>query len=209
MLSTGTDTSANTMEWALSLLLNNPEVLLRAQAEIDNYTGQRRLIEESDLANLPYLQCIVYETLRMYPADPLIPPHESSEECTVGGFRIPRGTMLLVNLWAIQNDPKRWAEPRKFIPERFQGFRGENNQGFTMFPFGAGRRGCPGEAFAMRMVGLTLGSLIQCFEWKRISQEMVDMSEGGGLTMPKVQPLVAKYRPRTSVSFLLSQLKDQ
>ncbi|XP_010059868.1 cytochrome P450 81Q32 [Eucalyptus grandis] len=208
MLTAGTDTSASTMEWALSLLLNNPEALAKAQAEIDARTGQNRLIEESDLAELPYLQAVVTETLRMYPPAPLIPPHESSEECTVGGFRVPRGTMLLVNIWAFQNDPKLWAEPRKFMPERFQGLGMEGNLGLAMSPFGAGRRGCPGEALAMRMVGLALGTLIQCFDWKRVGEEMVDMSGGTGLIMPKAQPLIAKYRPRKTISRLISQCRD-
>ncbi|KAF8023191.1 hypothetical protein BT93_F0635 [Corymbia citriodora subsp. variegata] len=208
MLTAGTDTSASTMEWALSLLLNNPEAVAKAQAEIDARTGRNRLIEESDLAELPYLRAIVTETLRMYPPAPLIPPHESSEECTVGGFQVPRGTMLLVNIWAVQNDPKLWAEPRKFMPERFQGLGMEGNLGFAMSPFGAGRRACPGEALAMRMIGLALGTLIQCFHWKRTGEEMVDMSEGAGLVVPKARPLIAKYQPRKAISRLISQCRD-
>lgn len=102
----------------------------------------------------------------MYPAGPLLPAHESSEECTVGGFRVPRGTMLLVNVRAIQNDPKIWAEPMKFKPERFLGLE-ERRDGFMLLPFRAGRRGCPGEGLATRIVGLALGSLIQCFGCKR------------------------------------------
>lgn len=166
MLSAGTDTLSGTMEWAMSLLLNNPETIVKAQAEIDKHIGQSRLIEESDLANLPYLRGIINETLRMYPAGPLLPAHESSEECTVGGFRVPRGTMLLVNVRAIQNDPKIWAEPMKFKPERFLGLE-ERRDGFMLLPFRAGRRGCPGEGLATRIVGLALGSLIQCFGCKR------------------------------------------
>lgn len=197
LLSAGTDTSAGTMEWALSLLLNNPEVLNKAQIEIDHHIGHERLIDESDLPKLSYLHSIIVETLRMYPAGPLL-PHESSEECTIGGYRVPRGTMLLVNLWAIQNDPKIWVDPRKFQPERFCGF-GEVRDGFKLLPFGSGRRGCPGEGMAMRTIGLVLGSLLQCFEWERIGEEMVDMAEGVGLSMPKAQPLQAKCRDRKSV----------
>ncbi|KAL4649513.1 hypothetical protein ACB092_01G018500 [Castanea dentata] len=184
------------MQWALSLLLNNPETIVKGQSEIDNHIGQSRLIEESDFANLPYVRGIINETLRMYPAAPLMPPHESSEECTVGGFNVPRGTMLLVNAWAIQNDPKIWEEPRKFKPERFQ-FQGLEGQkdGIILFPFGVGRRGCPGEGLATRIVGLAIESLIQCFEWKRIGEDMVDMTEKLGLTMHKAQPLLAKCRP--------------
>nr|WQI83140.1 CYP81B303 [Corydalis yanhusuo] len=206
LLSAGTDTSAGTMEWAMSLLVNNPEVIKKAQAEIDIIVGQDRLLNESDLAKLPYLHAIIIETLRLYPAGPLLVPHESSEECTIGGYKIPRGTMLLVNLWAIQNDPKLWDEPRNFKPERFEGLEGERREGYKLMPFGTGRRGCPGEGLAMRVVGLGLGCLIQCFEWDRVGKELEDMTEGPGLTLPKAQPLEAKCRPRPNMVHLLSQL---
>lgn len=205
MLTAGSDTSAATMEWALSSLLNNPEILVQAQSEIDTNVGQSRLIEESDLTELQYLQGIIKETLRMYLAAPLLAPHESSEECTIGGFKVPRGTMLLVNVWAVQNDPKIWEEPSKFKPERFREMAGEIDK-YMLLPFGTGRRGCPGEGLAMRMVGLALGSLIQCFEWVRTGGEMVDMSEGTGITMPRAQPLLAMCRPRPAMVTLLSQL---
>ncbi|KAJ8773250.1 hypothetical protein K2173_028427 [Erythroxylum novogranatense] len=205
MLSAGTDTSAATMEWTLSVLLNNPEALLKAQKQIDTQVGQSKLIEESDLPKLPYLDAILKETLRMYPVAPLLVPHESSEECTIGGFRVPRGTMLLVNLWAIHNDPNLWEDPIKFKPERFLDEEGKG-YGFNLLPFGAGRRGCPGEGMATRVIGLALGSLIQCFEWKVANDQPVDMAEGSGLTMPKVNPLLAKCRPRTSMLSLLSQI---
>ncbi|XP_022716967.1 isoflavone 2'-hydroxylase-like [Durio zibethinus] len=205
LLLAGTDTSVGTMEWAMSFLLNHPEVLKKAQTEVDKVVGHGRLVEESDLANLPYLHCIISETLRMKPPGPLLMPHESSKDCVVGGYRIPRGTMLLVNTWAIHNDPNNWVEPTKFKPERFEGLDGSKTE-FKVMPFGSGRRGCPGEGLAMRMVGLTLGSLIQCFEWERVSKEMVDLMEAPGLTMPKAQPLQAKCRPRQHFLTCLSQI---
>ncbi|XP_057973032.1 cytochrome P450 81Q32-like [Malania oleifera] len=205
MLVAGTDTSTATMEWAMSLLLNNPHVLKKAQAEIDELIGCDRLIEESDLAKLPYLHCIILETMRMYPAGPLLVPHESSENCTVGGYHVPSGTMLFVNLWAIQNDPKIWDEPRKFKPERFEGMEG-NREWFKLMPFGSGRRSCPGEGLATRVVGLTLGSLIQSFDWERVSEDMVDMTEGTALTLPKAQPLMAKCLTRPTMMNVLSQV---
>ncbi|OVA01009.1 Cytochrome P450 [Macleaya cordata] len=207
LISAGTDTSAGTMEWAMSLLLNNPDVLKKAQTEIDAQVGRDRTVNESDLIKLPYLHAIIIETLRMYPAGPLLSPHESSEECTIGGFRIPRGTMLLVNVWAIQNDPELWDEPSKFKPERFEGVEGGSREGFKLMPFGSGRRGCPGEGLAMRVVGLALGSLIQCLDWERVNwDDMVDMTEGSGLALPKAQPLEAMCRPRLNMLNLLSQL---
>ncbi|KAH0734121.1 hypothetical protein KY285_009828 [Solanum tuberosum] len=206
MFTAGTDTTAITMEWALSLLLNNPEALKKAQNEIDTHIGDSsRLLDDSDLAQLPYLHGIINETLRMYPAAPLLVPHESSDECIVGSFHVPRGTMLLVNLWAIQNDAKLWDKPNEFKPERFIDFKGQRD-GFRLMPFGYGRRGCPGENLAMHVAGLALGSLIQCFEWERVSEELIDMTEGPGLTMPKGIPLLAKCRPRQNIDNLLAHL---
>ena len=94
-LAGGTDTSSGTMEWIMSLLLNHPQVLEKAQNEIDRKVGKYRLVDESDIPNLPYLCCIINETMRLYPAGLLLIPHESSDDCIVGGYNIPRGTMLL------------------------------------------------------------------------------------------------------------------
>ncbi|PKI42608.1 hypothetical protein CRG98_036990 [Punica granatum] len=205
LLAAGTETSAATMEWTMSLLLNHPEVLKKAQAEIDHVVGWDHLVSESDLTALPYLHNIIKETLRMFPVAPLSVPHESTEGCHVGGYWVPGGTMLLINLYSIQRDPRYWSEPEKFKPERFEGTEGFRD-GHRMLPFGLGRRGCPGENLALRMMSGTLGSLIQCFEWGRTDEEPVDMTEAMGLTMPKAHPLMAKCRPRESMRPLLSQI---
>ncbi|KAI3465293.1 hypothetical protein Pfo_021956 [Paulownia fortunei] len=205
LLIAGTDTSAGTMEWALSLLVNNPHVLKKAQIEIDNHIGHNRLIDEADIAQLPYLRCIINETLRLFPAGPLLIPHESSEQCTVGGYRVPAGTMLLVNVWAIQNDPKNWEDAKEFKPERFEGMEGTRD-GFKLLPFGSGRRGCPGEGLAVRMMGFGLGSLIQCFDWERPGKELVDMTEALGLSMPRAKPLMAYCKTRPVAANLVSQI---
>ncbi|KAJ0025298.1 hypothetical protein Pint_08687 [Pistacia integerrima] len=204
LLIAGTDTTTNSMEWTFSLLLNHPEILKKAQTEIDNRVGHGRLLDETDLVHLPFLRNIINGSLRMYPVAPLLVPHESSDDCKVGGFHVPRGTMLMVNMWAIQNDPKIWVDPRKFKPVRFDGVEG-GRDGFRSMPFRSGRRGCPGEGLALRMIGLTLGSLIRCFEWERPSKEMIGMREGIGFTMPKAQPLIGKCHPRPTMLKLLSQ----
>lgn len=206
LLQAGSDTSAVTLEWAFSHLLDNLEILKKAQAEIDNHVGQDRLIDESDLAQLPYIRCIINETLRMHPAAPLLVPHLSSEECNVASYRVPRGTVLLVNAWGIHHDPKVWEDPEKFNPDRFIGFEGVK-EGCKFIPFGSGRRGCPGENLAFHVIGLALGSLLQCFEWEKPNRGIIDMSEGTGFTLsPKVQPLLAKCSPRPNMVKLLSKI---
>jgi cytochrome P450 len=191
------------MEWIMSLLLNNPDVLHKARDEIDKTVGFDRLIKEADLPNVPYLHCIINETLRLYPVVPLLVPHESSKDCLVGGYSIPGGTMLLVNVYAMQRDPNIWEEPTKFKPERFEGGKAE---GRWMLPFGMGRRGCPGESLAKKVMGLAIGTLIQCFEWERVGEEEVDVTEGSGITMPRAVCLEAMYRLRPEMIPVLQKL---
>ncbi|XP_073039473.1 cytochrome P450 81Q32-like [Primulina eburnea] len=193
MLLGGTDTTSITIEWAMSALLNHPEKLEKAKAELDSFVGSNRLIDESEVPKLPYLQNIISETFRLFPAAPLLVPHESSDDCKIGGYDIPKGTILLVNAWAIHRDPMTWDDPASFKPERFEG---KEIGPAKLLPFGMGRRSCPGSGLAQRVVGLTLGSLVQCLEWRRISEEMVDLSEGIGISMPKAIPLEAECKAR-------------
>ncbi|CAI0429957.1 unnamed protein product [Linum tenue] len=166
----GTETNAVTMEWAMSCLLNNPDKLAKAREEIDKQVGQERLLEESDIAGLPYLGNIISETFRLYPASPLLVPHFASEDCVVGGYLVPAHTMVLVNAYAIHRDPNLWDDPMSFKPERHS---------------------AAAVGMANRLVAYTLGTLIQCFEWERVGEEEIDMTEGKGITMPKVKPLEA------------------
>ncbi|KDP32016.1 hypothetical protein JCGZ_12477 [Jatropha curcas] len=199
ILFAGTHTSAVTLEWAMANLLNHPNAVRKARDEIENLIGENSLLDEPDLPKLPYLQNIVSETLRLYPTVPLLVPHMSSEDCTVGGYEVPRGTMLLVNAWAIQRDPTLWDDAMSFKPERFDK-EGEANK---LMPFGLGRRACPGAGLAQRVVGLALGSLIQCFEWERVSDKEEDMLEGGGVTMQKAEPLEAMCKARPLLNKIL------
>ncbi|KAL7208477.1 hypothetical protein ACSBR1_030261 [Camellia fascicularis] len=198
LLLSGTETSSTAMEWAMSLLLNHPDVMEKVRAEIDAHVEQDRLINEQDLPKLNYLSNVITEALRLDAPIPLLVPHEASEDCTVGGYDVPRGTMLMVNALAIHRDPKLWENPTMFMPERFEGDGAED--GYRLIPFGSGRRGCPGASLAKKMVGLALGALIQSFEWKRVDENEVDMAESSGLTMPKFKPLEAMCKPRLSMS---------
>lgn len=186
----------------MSLLLNHPEALTTARAELDKHVGHERLVNEHDLPKLSYLQNIVTETYRLFPAAPLLVPHESSHDCTIGGFDIPRGTMLLVNAWAIHRDPEVWDDATCFKPERFEGKK--RDEGYKLVTFGAGRRQCPGISLANKVICLSLAGLIQCFEWERIGEELVDMSEGKGLTMPRAKPLQAMCKVREEMINVLS-----
>lgn len=180
VLVAGTDTTSTTLDWAMSLLLNHPEAMEKVRTEIDTNVGCERLLEEQDLPKLKYMENVINETHRLYPAVPLLVPHEGSD-CVVGEFDVPRHTMVVINAWAIHRDPEIWEDPDKFKPERFQGWSAEGAEIYKLIPFGGGRRGCPGDVITNRLIGLTLGSLVQSFEWGRIGVEDVGMSEGLGI----------------------------
>ncbi|KAF8023163.1 hypothetical protein BT93_F0611 [Corymbia citriodora subsp. variegata] len=205
MLIAGTDTSATTIEWAMSLLVNHPNVMKKARAELDDAIGLDRLADETDIHKLPYLHNIINEALRLFPPGPLLLARESAEDCMVGGFNVPRGTIILVNAWAIQRDPKVWDDPTSFKPDRHEGVGGDH--AYRLLPFGMGRRRCPGAGLANRVVSLALAMLIQCFEWEQVDEEPVDLSEGTGLTMPKREPLEAMCKARECmIANVLAQL---
>ncbi|XP_022976390.1 cytochrome P450 CYP82D47-like [Cucurbita maxima] len=200
------DTTMITMTWALSLLLNHPEALRKVQLELDEKVGRSRQVKESDVKNLLYLQAIMKETLRLYPAAPLLIPHESIEDCTVLGYHIPARTRLIVNVQKLHKDSLVWENPCEFRPERFLtsdtkfDMRGQDLQ---LMPFGCGRRMCPGISFALQLMHLTLASLLHEFEIDRPSEELLDMDEGFGITVLKKTPLEVVLHPR-----LPSQVKD-
>ena len=201
----GTDTSSSTLEWVMTNLLNHPNVLKKVTIELDNQIGEDKLINESDISKLSYLQSIILETLRLYPTAPLLLPHMSSDDCTIQGYDVPRNAILLVNAWAIHRDPNVWDDATSFKPERF-----ETNKAsaYKLMPFGLGRRSCPGAGLAQRIVSLTLGSLIQCFEWERLGEKAIDMAESDGTTMPKAIALEANFKVRPVMNKVLSKFVD-
>ncbi|XP_004238201.2 cytochrome P450 CYP82D47 [Solanum lycopersicum] len=199
LLSAGTDTTMVTLTWILSLLLNNYQSLQKAQDELDAHVGKNRWVQESDIKNLVYLQAIVKEVLRLYPAGPLSLPHESMEDCTISGYDIPKGTRLLVNIWKIQRDPNIWPNPHEFKPERFLSTHKDvdvKGNHFELMPFGSGRRMCPGISLALQVLPFVIAMLLQGFDMKRLSDEPIDMSESFGLTVLKASPLEVLLAPR-------------
>ncbi|XP_047152891.1 cytochrome P450 CYP82D47-like [Vigna umbellata] len=201
LIAGATDTTAVTMTWALSLLLNNRDALKKVQDELDEHVGKERLVNESDINKLVYLQAVVKETLRLYPSGPFSGPREFTENCTLGGFNIKAGTRFILNIWKLHRDPRIWSNPLEFEPERFLSSHKSvdlKGQHFELLPFGGGRRLCPGISFGLQMTHLALASLLQAFEITTPSNAQVDMSATFGLTNMKTTPLQVLVRPALS-----------
>jgi flavonoid 3'-monooxygenase len=206
MFAAGTDTSSSTTEWAIAELLKNPRILAHLQQELDNVVGRERNVKEDDIPNLPYLQAVIKETFRLHPSTPLSLPRTAAESCEIFGYHIPKGSTLLVNVWAIARDPKEWINPLEFKPERFLpggekcdvDVKGNN---FELIPFGAGRRICAGMNLGIRIVQLLTATLAHSFDWELengLNAEKLNMDEAYGLTLQRAVPLSVHAKPRLS-----------
>ncbi|XP_028807298.1 geraniol 8-hydroxylase [Neltuma alba] len=195
----GSDTSSNTIEFAMAHIINEPEVMRRVQEELDSVVGRQNMVEESHIHKLPYLFAVMKESLRLHPALPLLVPHCPSESTTVGGYTIPKGSRVFINVWAIHRDPTIWVNPLKFDPTRFLDSKWDfSGNDFEYFPFGSGRRICAGIAMAERTFLYSVATLMHSFDWKIPESQELDMSEKFGIVLKKKVPLVAIPTTRLS-----------
>ncbi|CAN6217868.1 unnamed protein product [Urochloa humidicola] len=198
LFAAGTDTNAITVEWTMAELLRHPAAMSKVRAELRDALGSKPYPDESDIDRLPYLRAVVMESMRLHPPSPMLMPHAAmAGGAEVGGYTVPAGTKVIVNLWAVMRDPAVWPDPEAFSPERFEGsgeaeFRGKDRLEFM--PFGAGRRACPGTPMATRVVTLLLASVLHAFEWRLpegMQPEDVDVRDRFGTSLNMVTPLRA------------------
>ncbi|XP_010552475.1 PREDICTED: cytochrome P450 83A1-like [Tarenaya hassleriana] len=197
MMVAGTDSAAAVVVWGLTYLMKCPEVMDKAQAELRDLVGNRGFVTEDDISKLPYFKALVKETLRIEPVIPLLSPRTCVEDSEIGGYDIPAGTTVNVNIWALTRDEKLWGEdPQEFRPERFLeekngvDFKGND---FELIPFGSGRRMCPAVNLAAAMLELPYANLLYKYNFKLpydLKPEDIDMDVKIGIAMPKAEPLV-------------------
>ncbi|PIA50060.1 hypothetical protein AQUCO_01300650v1, partial [Aquilegia coerulea] len=195
----GTKTTSTTVEWAMTELLKQPEIMQKAREELDQVVGLNNVVEENHLSKLPYLDAIVKEVFRLHPVGPLLIPRRARESCIVGGYLIPKGAVIFVNTYAIQRDSKYWTDPLEFRPERFLNPNVKwdyNGNDVRYLPFGSGRRICVGIPIAEKVAPYLLASLLHSFDWKLPEGTKLDLSDQFGFELKKKTPLFAVPTPR-------------
>ncbi|CAN1808771.1 Desmethyl-deoxy-podophyllotoxin synthase [Linum perenne] len=179
------------IDWTMSEIINDQRILRTVQEEVRQTFKNTGKVEEARLDELKYLDMVISESLRLHPPVPLLVPRENTEKVELkDGYEIPAKTKVIVNAWAISRDPRYWADPEKFSPERFAD-RSADYKGndFQFIPFGAGRRICPGMSFAMVFVKLTLANLFFHFNWRLPDDMELDMTEAFGMSLGRKHPL--------------------
>ncbi|KAM0046593.1 putative cytochrome P450 [Helianthus debilis subsp. tardiflorus] len=197
----GTDATSAMVEWAMTEILRNKEVMKKVQNELEEIVGLDNVVEESHIPKLKYLDAVFKETFRLHPPLPFLLPRAPNKTCTVGGYTVPKGATIFLNVWAIQRDPKYWDNPSEFLPERFLNNEGLEKWDYSgtnpkFFPFGSGRRKCPGIPLGEKMMTHILASLMHSFEWSLPEGEELDLYDKFGIAMKKKNPLVVIPSPR-------------
>ncbi|TMW94176.1 hypothetical protein EJD97_010658 [Solanum chilense] len=195
----GTDTTANTVGFAMAEIMHKPNVLRKLQQELDTVVGKDNIVEESHIQKLQYLYAVMKEVLRIQSSAPFLVPHCPSETCTLGGYTVSKGSRVFINVWAIHRDPSIRENPTEFRPKRFLDNKWDySGNDFNYFPFGSGRRMCPGIVVAERMFMYSVASLIHSFDWKLPEGETLDLTEKFGILLKKKIPVVSIPTPRLS-----------
>ncbi|KAF2323576.1 hypothetical protein GH714_036192 [Hevea brasiliensis] len=164
-----TESSAVTVEWALSELLRKPEIFEKATEELDRVIGRERWVEEKDIVNLPFIDAIAKETMRLHPVAPMEDP----------------------SIW---DNPNEFC-PERFLGKGID----VKGQDFELLPFGAGRRMCPGYPLGIKVIQTSLANLLHGFKWKLpgdMKKEDLNMEEIFGLSTPRKFPLLVVAEPR-------------
>ncbi|MBA0609618.1 hypothetical protein Godav_021638 [Gossypium davidsonii] len=185
----------------MAVLMQHPEIMEKVKKELSDVVGVNNTVEEFHLSNLSYLNAVIKETFRLHPALPLLVPRCPARSLTVGGYTIPKGSKVFLNMWFIHTDPNIWDNPSEFRPERFLDEPGKFDflgNDFRYMPFGSGRRRCPGITLGEKMLSFILASLLRSFEWKLPQGEQLDLSSKFGFVMKKKKPLRLIPIPRLS-----------
>ncbi|WCJ26021.1 cytochrome P450 family 706 subfamily A polypeptide 1 [Euphorbia peplus] len=183
-------------------IMLNEEVKMKVYTELDDVVGIDNELEESHLRKLKYLDATLKEAIRLHATVPLLVPHLSSESSEVGGYTIPKGTTVFINVYTIHRDSLYWENALEFRPERFLNNDGGNfdylGNNFEYLPFGSGWRVCAGIPLAERGLMYTLGSMLHSFEWKSPQGVELELSDKFGIILKKMKPLMLISKPRRS-----------
>ncbi|TVU44051.1 hypothetical protein EJB05_03478, partial [Eragrostis curvula] len=196
------DNPSNAVEWALAEMVSNPEMMAKAVEELDGVVGRDRLVQESDIPRLNYVKACIRETFRLHPVAPFNIPHVALTDTTIAGYRVPKGSHVLLSRIGLGRNPRVWDDPLRFNPNRHiddpkaaaEVVLTENDLRFISFS--TGRRGCIAASLGTAMSVMLFGRLLQGFTWtKPAGVAAVDLSESKHDTY-MAKPLVLCAQPR-------------
>ncbi|GFU04570.1 cytochrome P450 2D6 [Nephila pilipes] len=165
IFSAGSETVRTSILWFIYNMAAFPEVQKKVQKEILEVLGTERNPEFLDMKCMPYTHAVILEQMRWKTIVPLNLMHYTLADTKIGGYDVPKDTIVIANFWQVHNDPRYWDEPEKFKPERFLSKDGKSVVKSKYFmPFSFGKRVCPGESMAYLEMFLYFTSILQKFD---------------------------------------------
>jgi cytochrome P450 len=155
----GHETTATALTWTWYLLALHPEVEGNLAGELHRVLAGRAPTV-NDLAQLPYTEMVIRESIRLYPPAPGV-AREPLDDVTIADYEVPKGALLSINSFVMQRDPRFFPDPDRFDPERFAPGWEERIPRYAYLPFGSGPRVCIGNGFAMMEARLILATIAQ------------------------------------------------
>ncbi|OZJ01570.1 hypothetical protein BZG36_05459 [Bifiguratus adelaidae] len=200
IIGAGVDTTANTLNWWILSMANHPDIQAKVYEEICTlYDNIDTCPKYEDARKLPYLDSTIREAVRLYPAGPLGVPHVSLEDDVYEGYRIPGGTTIIFNSWAMNRDPRKYPNPSVYNPDRYANVTSPSStlmngkfEDRDHTSFGFGRRACPGTHLAESELTTATAALLWAFEFVRKDDALIDTEKYRlGLTLA---PLPYKFK---------------
>jgi len=201
LYSGGADTPVSAMSSFLLAMTAYPEVQRKCQAEIDAVVGNDRLPTLADRDQLPYLSAMLREVIRWGPTTPLGAPHCIEQDDVHEGYFIPKGSIIMANIWHFMHDPEVYKDPMVFNPDRLIAQPGKPAEPDPFnFAFGYGRRACPGEQLAQSILFIFTATVLSVFDINKVTingvvQEPKCEFSSGVLVRPK--PFLSELKPRS------------
>ena len=193
----GIQATRHTLRYAILHMVAYPDIQSKVQDELDAVIGANALPQLKHRPDLGYTEAVFRESMRLSSVIPTGIPHRALTDTTIGDYDVPKDTMVIINHWALHNDPSVWRDVDKFIPERFLGTDGKlGPKPESWLPFSAGKRVCLGETMVKPEFLLLFAALMQRYTWKLPVGKHVDLSPDGNMFshIPKQHELLVEQR---------------
>ncbi|KAK2494093.1 hypothetical protein MC885_005001 [Smutsia gigantea] len=193
----GHDTTASAINWSLYLLGSYPEIQKKVDNELDEVFGKSdHPATLEDLKKLKYLECVIKESLRLFPPVPLF-ARNLNEDCEVAGYKIVKDCQAIIVSYALHRDPRHFPEPEEFKPERFLPENSQGRHPYAYVPFSAGPRNCIGQKFATLEEKTILSCLLRHF-WVESNQKREELGLAGELILRPTNGIWIKLKRRNT-----------
>ncbi|XP_049937612.1 cytochrome P450 4C1-like [Schistocerca serialis cubense] len=192
----GHDTTTAGMTWVLLLLGHHTEIQEKVYAELRDLfqDDPKRQPTMQDLHNMKYLEMVIKESLRLYPSVPFI-ARKATQDVEIGGYNIPEGTMLTMNIIHTHRDPDHWPDPERFDPDRFLPENIQKRHPFAFVPFSGGPRNCIGQKFAILEEKTVLSYILRHFRVQTV-ERLEDLKLMGELVLRPFSGVKLRLWPR-------------